>query len=122
MGRNQSGRKYDMILNQDKVPSTLDEAVDILKEGLAPEELALMKNKKSAEFHFSIGMMIRNEWSLWETGNILNIWFLKTYGVKHADDISGIIIECLLNDINGVPRRDKILAQEFIAHWKKNQQ
>lgn len=108
-----------MNLNQDKVPTTLEEALDLLKQAMSPEEAAKVKVMKPAELHFSLGMFLRNEWSLWQEGNILNVWFLKTYGVKHPDDISGIILECLINDMNGVPRRDKILAKQFIDHWKK---
>lgn len=108
-----------MNLNQDKVPTTLDEAVELLQEALSSEEKNKIKNLKSSDLHFSLGDFLRREWSLWEQGNRLSIWFLKTYGVNHADDISGIVLECLINDLNNAPRQDKILAKRFIEHWKK---
>lgn len=109
-----------MKLNQDTVPVTLDEAITLLKEAMTPLEVKETKKLESSELHFSLGMYLRNQWSLWDTKSIMRTWFRDTYGVDHADDISGIILECLLNDFNGVPRRDKIIAKECIAHWKKN--
>lgn len=108
-----------MKLNEDVVPTTLEEALTLLKEALSDDEKAEMKKMLSSQLHFSLGMYLRNMWSLWDKNSILGIWFLKTYGVNHADDISGIILECLINDLNGEPRKDKILAKRFIQHWQK---
>lgn len=110
-----------MNLNQDKVPATLEEAVAILKEGLTPEDIAEIKTPKfnSAQVHFSIGRMLRNEWTLWDAETILVKWFEQNYGVNHADDVSGLILDCLCKDIRGEPRKDKELAKSFIEHWKK---
>lgn len=108
-----------MNLNQDVVPINLEEALTLLKEALSDAEKAETKKMLATQLHFSLGMYLRNEWSLWDKDSILCMWFLKTYGVNHADDVSGIILECLINDLNGEPRRDKILAEKFIRHWKK---
>lgn len=112
-----------MTLNQDKVPINLEDALTTLKEGLSKEDIAEMKQPKfsPSQLHFGFGMMLRNEWSLWQTDTILVQWFKKTYGIEHADDISGLILDCLHRDIMGMPRRDVQLAQSFIEHWKKNQ-
>ena len=108
-----------MNLNQDKVPINLEEALTLLKEAMTDVEKDALKGMKSSDLHFSLGTYLRNEWSLWQSGDILPLWFLTTYGVKHADDISGIILECLVNDVEGKPRRDKEVAKQFLAHWKK---
>lgn len=107
-----------MRLNPDRVPSNLEEALILLKEALDPKDISEIKKLQSSELHFSLGMFLRNEWGLWDENSIINTWFTNIYGVNHADDVSGIILECLLNDLNGVPRRDKILASRFIEHWK----
>ena len=109
-----------MNLDQDKVPTTLEEALTLLKEALSLKEKDELKKMLSSQLHFSLGMLLRNEWGLWDSNSIINTWFNKTYGVNHADDVSGIIIECLINDLNDKPRRDKILAKQFINHWKNN--
>lgn len=112
-----------MTIPYDIVPSTLDEAVKLLKDSLTPEDIDEIRrpNSVSAQCHFTGGMIIRNEWSLWDINSILVRWFQGRYGVTHADDISGIILECLWNDVRGEPRRDKILAEQFKKHWNKEQ-
>lgn len=91
----------------------------LLKEALSPQEKIETQKMLSSQLHFSLGMYLRNEWGLWDKDSIINMWFRKTYGVDHADDVSGIIVECLINDLTGKPRRDKILAKQFVEHWKK---
>jgi len=110
-----------MTISLDIVPTTLDEAVKLLKEGLTAEDIKEIQRPTSvsSQCHFTGGMMLRNEWSLWEKDTILVRWFQGRYGITHADDISGIILECLWNDVRGEPRRDKELAEHFKKHWKE---
>jgi len=110
-----------MTINEDKVPINLEEALILLKEGLSKTDIKLLKEPKfvPAQLHFSLGMALRNAWSLWETDTILVKWFKQKYGIEHADDISGIILDCLHKDIIGKPRRDEELAKQYLDHWKK---
>jgi hypothetical protein len=110
-----------MKINQDKVPINLDDAVATLREGMSPEDIAEFKSATFSpqQLHFGLGMMLRNEWSLWEKETILVRWFKEKYGVDHADDVSGLILDCLYQDVLGKPRRDEKLAKQYIAHWKK---
>lgn len=110
-----------MTIDPDRVPVNLDEAVKILIDGLDMEDVAEIRRPRfnSSQLHFGLGMYLRNNWSLWEKDTILVKWFKDNYGVEHADDISGIILECMANDIRGESRRDKQLAESFIEHWKK---
>lgn len=110
-----------MKINQDKVPVNLDDAVATLKEGMSTEDFAEFKKETfvPTQLHFSLGMVLRNEWSLWEKDTILVKWFKDNYGVDHADDISGLVLDCLHRDVIGKPRRADVLAKQFIAHWKK---
>ncbi len=103
------------------VPINLEEAVATLKAGLTPEDIKEIKNPifDAARVHFTVGMMLRNEWSLWEKDTILVKWFKENYGIEHADDLSGLILDCLVRDVQGLPRRDKELAKRYIDHWKK---
>lgn len=107
-----------MNLNPDKVPSNLEEAVSLLKDALDEKEKSVIINLSVAKLHMSVGQHIRNEWSLWNKENVITQWFKKKYGVDHADDVSAIIIECVIADLLGRPREDKKLAEEFIEHWE----
>lgn len=110
-----------MKLNQDKVPINLEDAIQTLKEGLEPSDIEALKKPtfSPSQLHFTAGMALRNEWSLWEKDTILVTWFKKEYGLDHADDISGLILDCLYRDVIGEPRQDKALAKRFLDHWKK---
>jgi hypothetical protein len=110
-----------MILNPDKVPINLEDALDILKAGLSTADITEIKHPEfdAIRMHHGLGMTLRNEWSLWDKETILVRWFKTTYGVDHADDISGLILDCFCMDIKGKPRRDKQMAKKFIDHWKK---
>lgn len=110
-----------MKINPDMVPINLEEAVKTLKEGLTPDDTKeiLKEDFDAAKVHFTVGLMLRNEWSLWDKDTVLVKWFKDNYGVDHADDLSGLILDCLVRDIQGLPRRDKELVKKFIDHWKK---
>ena len=107
-----------MNLNLDVVPTNLEEALTLIKASLTPKEVVQI-TESTFGLHFGLGMYLRNNWELWEPLNILNLWFKKNYGIDHADDISSIILECLHDDLNNRPRRDKTLANEYIEHWKQ---
>jgi hypothetical protein len=109
-----------MNLNQDRVPANLEEAVKLLKEAMSDVEKILVEEMTRSDLHLTVGQLIRNEWSLWATENVLTKWFKENYGVDHADDVSGIILECVIADLNDRPRRDKELANEYIDHWNKH--
>lgn len=109
------------LIDEDSVPSNLEECLDCIKSNLTEEDKIEIKSKgcSSTMAHFGAGMYLRNEWSLWESESRLVKWFKAHYGVEHADDISGIIMECLWNDVRGEPRRDKILAEQYLKHWQQ---
>jgi hypothetical protein len=109
-----------MKLNPDIVPINLEEAIKACKEGLTQDDLIEIKNPDfdAPRVHFTVGMMLRNEWSLWDKESILVRWFKENYGIYFADDVSGLILDCLTRDIQGLPRRAKELSEKYIRHWK----
>jgi len=83
-------------------PKTKSEAVAVLKKKMnekALEELAKTpKNNLVGKYHFSLGMTIRNAFGIWR-GN-KDLWEDLTRGKPmHPDDLSGIIIEALWEDL-----------------------
>ena len=112
-----------MKLNPDLVPINLEEAIKTIKEGLSQDDLIEIKKPEfdAPRVHFTVGMMLRNEWSLWDKDSILVRWFNENYGIDFADDVSGLILDCLARDIQGLPRRDRELAKRYIQHNKDMQ-
>jgi hypothetical protein len=110
-----------MKLNEDKVPITLDEAILFLRESFSKTDIKEIKRPgfDGQGLHFTLGMYLRNNWSLWEKDTKLVQWFKKTYNIDHADDISGIILDSCFRDIRKEPRKDKELAKRYIEHWKR---
>lgn len=104
-----------MHLNEDRVPATLDEAVTILVESLSSDDVLDIKNPKNdaTHCHFTWGMLLRNEWTIWDKETKMVIWFKEHYGLDHADDISGLILECLWRDVNKQPRDIGNLVRKY---------
>ena len=69
--------------------------------------------------HFTFGMRIRNEWSLWDRETVLVRHFVDRFGLGHADDISGLILSALWANVQCV--RFDIDAQvgRYLAHWER---
>ena len=103
----------------DKVPHNLDQAISMIRDFLSPEDIDFVKSNKSIDVHFSFGRELRNYWSLWDEETPLVKWFRYNLGVDHADDISGIILDCLWRDVNGEPRREKELAASNKEYWER---
>jgi hypothetical protein len=85
------------------IPGNVEECIKIMiKWDGAMNEF---KNKNEADAvastHHSVGKWIRNEWGLW-IGSQLKDYFLKL-GLKHPDDMSGVIIRSFHRHINGLP-------------------
>lgn len=106
-------------LNPDRIPRNLDEAVELVKESLSESDIKQIKNGLSPiDVHFTFGMNLRNDWSLWDKDNPLVKGFWEVYGIEHADDISGIILDCAWRDILGEKRRERQIAKENKEYWR----
>ncbi len=107
-----------MNLNEDIVPANLDESVNVLNQSLTEQEKSLIKEMSHVNLHLTVGQLIRNQWSLWDKDTILVKWFHNKYGIDHADDVSAVIMDCLVCDLNNTPRRADKLASDFKEHWE----
>lgn len=108
----------------DEIPSTLDEAVEKVKELTcdSDEDLAAVKSMSEDEIlsriHHGLGRWIRNNWGLWE-GSPLKTEIEKL-GLHHADDMSGIILKCAIRDIQGRERDVPGMVKFYQDYWEKN--
>jgi hypothetical protein len=110
-----------MNFNEDKVPMTVDEAVKLIVDGLTDAEKASIAQHDPATLHFSLGMYLRNNWSMWERDTPLSQDFqqrFKLYG--HGDDISGMILKSVWATVRGddVAATQQKEAEFYREHWQ----
>src|SRR4051812_43959254 len=87
-----------MKINLDQVPRNLSQCLSILKAGIEDGDRVYLK-ANAGGLHFSLGMYLRNNWSLWDKDTVLVKWFQDNFGIVHADDISGVILEALSHEL-----------------------
>jgi hypothetical protein len=103
------------------LPQTLDEAVEALytlAESL-PGALEYIKNTQNwaIQQHHQLGRTYRNLWSLWDRTTPLVNFMNTTYGISHADDISGLILRSLEHKVKGTTFDIEAKVNEYKAHW-----
>lgn len=86
----------------DKKPDTIDKAIDILKVVFTPEQLSELASKEKShifEYHFSMGLWIRNNFSLWKPDSQLMDELKEHHPFMHPDSVSRRLIEFLWEDL-----------------------
>ncbi|MEO0574362.1 MAG: DUF6794 domain-containing protein [Pseudomonadota bacterium] len=86
------------------VPTTVDEAIVALDLVLSDEDKAAIRANKEDEmyqYHFGLGMWIRNSWGLWRHSELAN--FLYEKGLHHPDDMSSVILDSYWRHLNDRP-------------------
>jgi len=110
-----------MKIDKDMVPKTVEEAVDNLVSSVSDDEKKFICESKDpySEVHFTAGMYVRNNWSLWEKETLLVQDAIKTYKIAHADDISGLIFEWAFAKIRGDRFDPFLLVKKYEDYWQK---
>ncbi|MEN6426678.1 MAG: DUF6794 domain-containing protein [Phycisphaerales bacterium] len=79
---------------QQNIPTTLAEAHAELERILSAEELAkidaMLSERDMIQYHFSLGLSIRNSWGLWQGGPLAK--HMRELGFTHPDNMSGVIL------------------------------
>ena len=87
-----------------EIPKDLSDAVRQLECQIPPEQQADIKRLCEKEFvaavHMGLGMAIRNEWGLWKGSRLAE--YFREMGVRHPDDMSGIVMSAFWHKIKGV--------------------
>lgn len=96
-----------MVENK-KVPSTIADAVNRLLSDLTIDDKHRIKNSSEDDlinFHFDLGLSIRNDFGLWEKESKLleNCKELSGDPFLHVDDASGIILKALWERLQKFP-------------------
>lgn len=77
---------------------------------------ALRQTLEGGEYHFTLGMWLRNNWGLWKGGNDLTDYF-NSIGIYHADDMSGIILFCYVKLLRGDDFDFEKKVKEYKDYW-----
>lgn len=108
------------------IPEDLDSAVDLLYADLTEEQRNEFSSMTEEEFSGKIGffggMNMRNAWNLWgaqpEKSATLRNRFVQM-GIRHADDMSGIIITALHAKIAGKDFNIEKEVNYYRKYWRK---
>ena len=86
-----------------KTPSTLSEAIGIIRATFPEAELAAWANRPMDEAvldaHFALGAWIRNEWIFDEESQLVKR-IRESTAYIHDDDVSSLILEALWRVLN----------------------
>ncbi|MBN1570409.1 MAG: sel1 repeat family protein [Acidobacteria bacterium] len=102
------------------VPTNLEECFAALKKELTAEQISAMKAKTESdmiEYHFSLGMWMRNQWGLWGNGPLAK--YFEKMGLHHPDDMSGVILTTFWRHLNQKPLNVSAEVAHYQAHWFK---
>jgi len=102
------------------VPTTLEEAHLQLERQLSKEELAkidaMQSEDEMSQYHFGLGMAVRNVWGLWEVSPLAQ--HMQKLGFTQPDDMSGVILATFWCKRHGKDFRLKERADFYAAYWK----
>jgi hypothetical protein len=102
-----------------KIPSNLEECLEELKKILSFEDQTfLIQTDNPVKLHHTLGRWIRNNWLLWQEDSSLHQWFKTTYGLFHADDMSGVILESFWHHLRNEPHDIDAQVQKYKEYWK----
>lgn len=105
-----------MKINQDIVPSTIDQAVNEIVNNVDDEDRNNIQ--EGVSYHFTVGRTLRNSWSLWDNDSPIKRNAVDEYGIAHADDISGLILAWAPAKIRGDVFDPHVYVKKYYDHWK----
>ncbi|HPY49560.1 MAG TPA: hypothetical protein PLO68_06865, partial [Sedimentisphaerales bacterium] len=104
---------------QENAPKTLAEAHARLERTLSAETLAKIDAMPSEDgmiqYHFSLGLNIRNGWGLWKGGPLAQ--HMRELGFTHPDDMSGVILDTFWCKRHGKDFRLEERAAQYKEYW-----
>ena len=102
------------------IPKDLNDCFVELEKMLSPELLKEMKSGKEEHmiiYHMSLGIWMRNNWGFWG-GSRLSRYF-NSIGIRHPDDMSGIIFTSFWRHLNNKPIDLSEQVKYYQDYWKK---
>jgi len=81
--------KEDVVV---KKPCNVRDAHDKIEEILKAQGISIKENTDMIDFHFGLGMWMRNNWGLW-SGKSRLVAFFASKEIAHPDDMSAYILD-----------------------------
>jgi hypothetical protein len=119
----QKEEKMDPKAEEVYIPKDLDDCFVQLKKTLSKEQVEEMKEGLEDDminYHFGLGMSLRNTWGLWG-GSRLARWFNEK-GIHHPDDMSGVILDSFWRQLNGKPIDLDKQIKHYRDFWKTSKE
>ena len=101
------------------IPKTLEQSFVWLDEHLSNKEDFIKENEDDAVAmgHMGIGRYMRNNWKLWEGTSEISFWFISN-GIKHPDDMSGIVMTSYWRFKNDEPINLQEQINYYLNFWE----
>ena len=98
-----------------RIIASMDETDKKMLRALPPA----MVNGHMAALHFNTGRHIRNDLGLWDKTSPIYCHLNAVHGLWHGDDMGAVVMDAILRDIRGEPRRTVELVARFAHHWEQ---
>ncbi len=103
------------------IPKDLDDAHRQLEKLLPAKELRRVRAMKSEDdmivYHMGLGTGLRNDWGLWRGSRLAR--YFNALGIRHPDDMSGIILDTFWCKIHDRPFRLEAKIKYYQDYWQK---
>ncbi len=114
-------------------PKCIEQAVDFIVKNLSDEDVNFINNQSvskievvidgkfreivdSSSIHMSYGRFLRNKWNLWGDCELKRD-AIENYGIAHADDISGLILDWVFAKVKNQVFDPQVVCERFHKHW-----
>ena len=118
-----NGQKVSKEEMKDK-PINIEEAViqltKILSDTTQQKILSMTEYEFTVNSHFGLGLWIRNNWGLWQGGELAEDFNNK--GIFHPDDMSGIILTCYYRQLQNQDWELDEQIKSYQNYWKETQE
>ncbi|MBV8227567.1 MAG: hypothetical protein JO232_20510 [Verrucomicrobia bacterium] len=107
------------IIDPDRVPTTPDESLKIILSRMPEQDRLYLEACEKDPSPGFLGILLRNDWSIWEKDMPLVRWFNER-GITHADDMSAIILTSIWRRVRGVDLDLEGQIKSYQDYWIRN--
>jgi hypothetical protein len=109
--------EIDGVYIPKNLSQALSEADEFYSDSTKAEIIKMTEDEFIGRYHMGTGLWMRNNWVLWE-GSRLSRYFNRK-GIKHPDDMSGIILTSYHRQLTGKEINLKEQISSYKEYWKE---